>query len=113
MTVQGLSGEHIPEDDEDDDLLSDEIQGGKPGQSRKDHSQEIVLVRCTIIPQHAALGKVPVDNMEILKESHKDSKEYEEEEKGDLKLVQEGKKQTSDGQVKGVTQKQMLPQTRQ
>jgi hypothetical protein len=107
--VQRLSGEHLQEKDDDEDLLSEERQDAKI-EGAREMDLGIGLVRCSFLSAEGG-ELVRSDSTKVLNEAYKDSKVLNEEE--EIHEVASGALLKKENQEICVTDKQRMVETRQ
>jgi hypothetical protein len=110
--VQGLSGVNIQEEEEEEDLLSDDIQGEYHAKLDNTQVHETDLVKCSARKRRDGNGELPQNSLEIIMESCRVSKGFSEEEQGGKRDSIGEERQTLSEVGKGISELQVISETR-
>jgi hypothetical protein len=83
--VQGLSGDNIQDEDDDEEMLSGDMKLGQSG-DLENHKLDTGLVKCSSVHKPEE-GHTMIDSVGVLEEFYKDSKGPNEEEDVSLPLL--------------------------
>jgi hypothetical protein len=110
--VQGLSGDHIQDEEEEDDLNSDDIQGECHAKLCNSQIFESGLVKCSARERRDGDGGLPQNKLVTIMENCEVSK-------GTSEIVQEGAMGAMGGEIKilgevdkDISELQLIPETR-